>query len=124
MNSSPIGVSLSGTPAIHPTRLSGEKLGMAVFSAMAGQLSVAAAITPAMRLRDLLGDLPRDLACVMWFIGASSVGDCAATRLWPAFYRKQGGRRHGFDDTMRPCAWVPIVALRCKSWSTKTLRRA
>src|SRR5262249_13424082 len=93
MKSSPIGVSLSGTPAIHPTRLSGMKLGMAVFSAMAGQLSVAAAmITPAMRLREL----PGDLACVMGFIGASSVGDYAATRSSQPFYRKQSGQRHGF----------------------------
>jgi hypothetical protein len=73
MNSSPIGVSLSGTPAIHPVVVSGMKLGTAVFSATAGQLSVAAVTTPTMRLRDLLGDL-------MWGIDASSIGDLGATR--------------------------------------------
>src|SRR6267378_4576325 len=100
MKSSPIGVSLSGTPAIHPTRLSGMKLGMAVFSAMAGQLRGATAITPAMRLRGL----PGDLAFVMWGIDASSIGDLGATRFWRAFYRKRSGRRHGFDHTMQPHA--------------------
>src|SRR5262249_18944390 len=97
MNSSPIGVSPSGTPEIHPVLLFGMKLGMAVFSATAGQLRVAAPITPAMRLPNLL----RDLACLMWFIGVSSVGDCAATHFWRTFYRNQAGWRHGFDDTMR-----------------------
>src|SRR6266481_7428208 len=100
MNSSPIGVSLSGTPAIHPTRLSGMKLGMAVFSAMAGQLSVAAATKTAIRLRGL----PGDVAFVMWGIGASSISDLVATRFWRAFYRKQSCPRHGFDHTMRPHA--------------------
>jgi hypothetical protein len=33
----------------------------------------------------------------MWFIGVSSVGDYAATRFWLPFYRKHGGRRHGFE---------------------------
>ncbi len=69
MNSSPIGVSLSGTPEIHPVLLSGAKLGIAAFSASAGQLSVAAAITPAIRLRDLLGDV----VFATWGIGAFSV---------------------------------------------------
>src|SRR2546422_1365867 len=76
MNSSPMGVSLSGTPEIHPVLLSGAKLGTAAFSAIAGQLSVAAAITPASRRRGL----PGDLALVMWGIGASSISDLGATR--------------------------------------------
>src|SRR5260370_29638336 len=89
------------------------KLGMAVFSAMAGQLSIAAAITPAMGLRGM----PGDLAFVMWGIGASSISDLGATRFWRAFYRKQSCPRYGFDDTMRPRA--RFVALRCRPWSTK-----
>src|SRR5258707_7685451 len=89
------------------------KLGMAVFSAMAGQLSIAAAITPAMGLRGM----PGDLAFVMWGIGASSISDLGATRFWRAFYRKQRCPRYGFDDTMRPRA--RFAALRCRPSSTK-----
>src|SRR5262249_44083009 len=121
MKSSPIGVvSLSGTPAIHPVLASGMKLGMAEFSAIAGQLSVAAAITPASRPRDLLGDF----AFVLRFIGVPSLGDYAATRFSQPFYRKQSGRRHGFTPHAAATRMLAIVALRCKSWSTKTLRQA
>jgi hypothetical protein len=65
---------------------------------MAGQLSVAAATTPAMRLRDLLGDL-------MWGIDASSIGDLGATRFSGEHsIAKKVARATDFEDTMRPRA--------------------
>src|SRR5215470_11871494 len=106
-------------PAIHPVVVSGMKFGIAVLPAKAGQLSVAVAIRPAMRLRDLV----RDLAFVMRFIGVSSVGGCA-THFSRAFYRKQSGRRHGAEHAHAARRMLAIVALRYKSWSTKTLRQA
>jgi hypothetical protein len=72
MKSSPIGVALSGTPAIHPVLASGMKFGTASLPARAGQLSAAAAMMPATR--------PCDLAFVMWAITISSHRNRAATR--------------------------------------------
>jgi hypothetical protein len=63
--------------------------------ARAGQLSVAAAIMPASSFRDLPPERLGDMVFVMWGIGVSSVGDCAATRFWQEFYRKARCRRHG-----------------------------
>jgi hypothetical protein len=53
MKSSPIGVSLSGTLAIHPVLASGMKFGTTSLPARAGQLSATAPMTPARRLCDL-----------------------------------------------------------------------
>jgi hypothetical protein len=70
--SSPIGVALSGTPAIHPVLASGMKFATASLPARAGQLSAAAAMMPASRRCDL--------ALVMGAIASPPTVICAATR--------------------------------------------